>query len=609
MRVVPDVDALRKPFDYVVPPELADAVTVGTSVRVVLHNRRVAGWVVEDGVEPPAGVQLRPLLAVRGIGPPADVVALARWAAWRWAGPWSRLLGTASSPTLVRGLPARPAGPALDGSPSAGVAPVDESPAGKLAGQALAGGTRVVRLAPGHDPLTLLDAAARLVDAGRDGGGEGGVLVLAPSHDEATVVAARLRRLGHRVALLPGQWAVARAGGCVAVGTRAGAWAPLPRLLGAVVLDAHDEVYHEERAPTWAAWAVVAERARRQGVPCALVSPCPTLELLEAGPLVEGSRAEDRAGWPVVEVVDRRRDDPRSGLYSSRLVEFVRSAAHGGGRVLCVLNRTGRARLLACAACGELARCTRCGGPMEKPGGASDDELRCRRCRTSRPALCAACGSTRLKTLRAGVSRVREEIEALAGVPVAEVTAVSSDGDATRAPVVVGTEAVLHRAGRADAVAFLDFDAELLAPRFRAGEEALALLTLAARSVTASSGATSGRPGGRVLVQTRLPDHVVLAAAVGADAGRLAQAERELRRELGLPPFSAMALVSGAAADDYAHALAAQAAAAGSSVQVSGPVDGTWTVRGPDHQAVCDLLAAVERPSGRLRVEVDPVRA
>ena len=47
--------------------------------------------------------------------------------------------------------------------------------------------------------------------------------------------------------------------------------------LGAVGLDAHDEAYHEERAPTWAAWAVVVERARREGVPCVLISPCPTL--------------------------------------------------------------------------------------------------------------------------------------------------------------------------------------------------------------------------------------------------------------------------------------------------------------------------------------------
>ena len=32
--------------------------------------------------------------------------------------------------------------------------------------------------------------------------------------------------------------------------------------------------------------------------------------------------------------------------------------------MLCVLNRKGRARLLACAACGELAACERCAAAL-----------------------------------------------------------------------------------------------------------------------------------------------------------------------------------------------------------------------------------------------------
>jgi primosomal protein N' (replication factor Y) len=173
--------------------------------------------------------------------------------------------------------------------------------------------------------------------------------------------------------------------------------------------------------------------------------------------------------------------------------------------------------------------------------------------------------------------------------------------------VVVGTEAVLHRTSGADAVAFLDFDAELLAPRLRAGEEALALLARAARLVSGAPGAAAGgRARGRVLVQTRLPQHEVLVSAALADPGRLAAAEGAVRDALELPPVTAMALVSGAAADAYGVALKA---AAPEGVEVRGPVEGVWSVRAPDHVALCDLLAAVARPPGRLRVAVDPVRA
>lgn len=608
MRVVPDVAGVRRMFDYAVPPALDDQVRVGSAVRVTLHNRRVAGWVVADHVDPPPGRALLPLLAVRGWGPPPAVVALAHWAAWRWAGPVPRLLGTASAPTLVRGLPS-PAQPARPSSPAEPTA--SRGVAAALALEGLSGGIKVVRLAPGHDTVALAEAAASVLAGVPDASGgdsAAGALVLAPSQHGAARLAARLRAAGHPVALLPGQWANARAGGCVAVGSRAAAFGPLPALGAAVVLDAHDEAYHEERAPTWSAWQVVAERARREGAPCALVSPCPTLDLLEAGPLVTSSRHDERAGWPPVEVVDRRGDDPRTGLYSERLVALVRWAADGPGRrVLCVLNRTGRLRLLACGACGELARCERCGAAVESRAEAG---LVCRRCGTERPALCARCGATRLKALRVGVSRAREELEALAGVPVAEVWGTPGDAPAPGAPdeaaVTVGTEAVLHRVASADAVAFLDFDSELLAPRLRAGEEALALLARAARLVAGRPGAAgAGRAGGRVLVQTRQPQHAVLAAAVSADPGLLSDAEAPVRAELGLPPVTAMALVTGQAADAYGEALAA---AAGPALEVHGG-GGTWTLRAADHSQLCDLLERTPRPPGRLRVEVDPIRA
>jgi len=638
VRVLPDVSALRKTFDYVVPADVAERVQVGTQVRVVLHGRRVAGWVVADDVEPLPGVALRPLASVRGWGPPPAVLDLAQWAAWRWAGPVPALLRTASSPVMVRALggpgPSRRGG-GPGSPPSGGV--VDE-----VAGAALAGGTTVVRLGPATDPAPVCEAAAAML--GR-AGAEGGVLVLAPGHQGAADVARRLGAAGAPVALLPGDWAAARAGGCVVVGTRAAAFAPLPRLAAAVVLDAHDEAYHEERAPTWAAWAVVAERARRDGAPCALVSSCPTLEVLAAGRLVVASRAAERRGWPAVEVVDRGGDDPRTGVFSERLVQLLRWASGAPGRrVVCVVNRTGGVRLVSCAACGELARCETCGAALELvgtaaprgrrpeapsptvpsptvpsptvpsptvPEGGAPPHLRCRRCGLERPVVCARCGATRTKALRRGVTRLREELEALAGVPVAEVWGPAPAGEPDTAgrdaSVVVGTEAALHRVASADVVAFLEFDSELLAPRFRAGEQALALIARAARLVAGPDGALRGdRAPGRVLVQTRQPRHPVLEAAVSADPGVLAAAESAMREALGLPPFSALAVVSGAAADVYGAALRS---AAPPGVQVTGPVDAAWSVRAPDHASLCDLLASVPRPAGRLRVEVDPVRA
>ena len=89
VRVLPDVPAIDREFDYAVPERLLAAggeVHVGDLVRIDLHGRRVGGWVTAVGVEPPDGVAVRPLAKVSGRGPSADLLDLAGWAAWRWAG-------------------------------------------------------------------------------------------------------------------------------------------------------------------------------------------------------------------------------------------------------------------------------------------------------------------------------------------------------------------------------------------------------------------------------------------------------------------------------------------------------------------------------------------
>ncbi len=584
VRVLPDVAGIDKEFAYLVPAALGSRVDVGTMVRADLHRRRVAGWVTADHLTPPPGLVLRPLTGVRGRGPDPEVVDLAGWAAWRWAGRRAAFLKAASPDVAVRSLPV-PRGGRVDPLVEA-TAAMDPAFDFDMETAWRPGARTVLRVPPAADLLPVVLAAAR----------RGPCLVVVPATTAAAAMAARVRQAGVPVAVMPGQWAQAAAGAGVVIGARGAAWAPCPGLAAVVVLDGHDELLQQEQAPTWNGWVVAAERARRAHVPCVVASPVPTLELLSWGELRVPDRSVERAGWAALEVVDRRGDDPRHGLYSSRLVGLAR----GSGRVVCVLNRKGRSRLLACAACGEVVRCEVCGGASAQAAAGAGGEtplLVCGRCGVSRPPVCQHCASTALKALRPGVSRVRAELEALAGRPVGEVT--GETGVLPEAPVLVGTEAVLRRVDTADGVAFLDFDQELLAPRFRAGEEAMALLAQASRLVGGR------RRGGRVVVQTRVPGHEVLHAALLADPGRLAASESRVRRGLGLPPERAIAVVSGPAAPGYVDGLKANA---GPGVAIAEPQAGQWLVRAPDHSVLCSLFAAVERPPGRLRVAVDPLR-
>lgn len=576
VRVVPDQTGITKTFDYLVPPHLipeawSGRVAPGTKVRIALGPRRVGAWVVDVGVEPAVDSPLKPIAKITGMGPSADLVDLARWAQWRWAAKSPvPFLRTASPDRVALTLPSR-------GVRRHAVPPApDETIQG-----AFGPGPAVLRLPPAADLVPVVQAAASLGDP----------LILCTSRRQADQIARRLRRAGVPVALHPDDWAAAAAGGHAVVGTRAAAWTPIPDLAAVVVFDEHDEVHQEERSPTWSARDVAIERARRAGVPCVLTSPMPTLEALDAGRLVTLDRAAERAGWPVLVVVDRRDEDTgRNALFSPALADVIRS----GGRVICVLNQKGRAALLACASCAAIARCERCDAAVHRP---DDDLLVCRRCSETRPVVCASCGGLRLKTVRMGVSRVADDLAALAGEPVVVITGDTPDETIGDGRLFVGTEAALHRVDSADVVAFLDFDQELFAPRYRAAEEALALLVRAARLLGGRSG------GGRVLVQTRSPEHEVVQAALHGDPSLVTEAERDRRSLLEFPPYSAMADVGDQAGAAFVAAIPADA-----GVAIQGPIDGSWRLRAQDHATLCDALARVERPPGRLRLSVDPPR-
>lgn len=511
-RVVPDVTGVDKAFDYLVPDELADSVRVGVRVRVPLHGRNVAGWVAHVADRDPdvPVARMRRIAKVLGLGPTPDIVELAEWATRRWAGRPRAFLAAAAPKTLVTALPpprhlsriTRHVSPEVDAL--------------------LARGGGILRVGPRFDLAPVLAALAY----------HGPSLVVVPTQQAARTHAASLRARGYHVAPWPEQWAAARAGADVVIGTRSAAWAPIEDLRLVVVVDEHDDVLQEERSPTWHARDVAIERARRLGAPCVLVTPAPSVAAREwAGDRVErvGAAAGD---WPEVRVVDRSAGDGwTTSLVTPELTEELRDRAR---RVVCVLNVAERSALCACAACRTILRCEACDAAV---GHTTAGDLECRRCGTRRPVVCQSCGASAVADLRPGVARLRRELEVAARRPVAAVTASTRSVD-ERCDVFIGTEAVLHRVRHADTVAFLDADAEILAPRYRAGEIALGLFVHAARLV-------AGSAAPRILAQTLVPAHPLLTGLAAGDPDPAVEADCARRRELGFPPFGAIASVSG----------------------------------------------------------------
>ena len=363
VRVLPDVPAIDKTFDYLVPDALRDQVRVGDVVRIELHGRRVGGWIVAVGVEPPDGVALRPL--------------------------------------------AKRSGPGSDRRPDR---------AGRVGGVALG---RSPRLAPED----------RVARAGRAAPARGRAAPDAWSRRTTPCSPARSRRRGRCCGCRPPptsctspspaprsatRWCCARRRrwrprspiGCAAPGV---AVAAHPARLGAG-RGGCDRRRHPGGGVGAGRRPGVRRGARRarRGAPAGAVTDLARARRRHrAGPA--GRRAL-RAHQPVPHAggarlgrAPRRRPRPgpsRAGRWSRWSTSARRTRAtvssperwpgrlRDGGRVLCVLNRTGRAKLLACRACGELARCAVCEAAVHQP----DDELVCPRCGATRPPVCAACG-------------------------------------------------------------------------------------------------------------------------------------------------------------------------------------------------------------------------
>ncbi len=578
VRVSPDLTAVEREFDYEVPDEFGDVVRVGTIVRVPLHGRRVRGWVVATDVQPDASVaRILAISKVVGAGPPADVLDLCRWTARRWAGRAVALYRAASAPNAVR-----------EPWPVVVTAPVTTA------------SVEVVAWPPATDRRELI--AARIAAAGS-------TLVLVTEPRLGALVR-DLERHGHRVLVLRSDlddaartraWSAARRGEVVVVGGRTAVWAPVPDLASVVVLDEGDEALQEERVPTWHARDVAVERARRVGAAVALVAalPTPEAQALATAAVVRPPRSVERAGWPRVDVVDLREEPPGNGLLSDALARALHQVVDHGDRALCVLNRKGRAKLLTCLTCSTVASCERCQAAVVE---SAPGTLACPRCAMTRPMICLACHGTKLRASRLGVQRLRDSLAAL--LPRTEVAWLDGTVDEVpNAPVVVGTEATLHRVD-ARFVAFLDLDQELFAPRVRAAQQAAGLVARAARVVG------NRERGGRLLLHTRTPEHEVVTFATSGDPDPVMVVERARRAMLGFPPDGAVAELSGetAAVDAAVLALRRDFRVLGPSEQGTGLSALAFAADADSLADGLETAGSVGRAAGRLRIAVDPPR-
>lgn len=427
----------------------------------------------------------------------------------------------------------------------------------------------------------------------------------------------------------------------IVIGARSALFLPFRKLKLIIVDEEHDTSYKQEDGVSYHARDLAVMRAKLEEGTVILASATPALETMvnaEAGRYVrlKLSARPGMARLPGIELVDLRRAPPESGRWlSPHLVNAMGETLNEGEQTLLFLNRRGYAPLVICKACGER---------LKTPGTENwltehryTGRLVCHVTGYSipKPATCPHCGAAdSLIGVGPGVERVAEEVRVL--FPNARIEIFSSDttqgAEATRSlvqrmeegliDILVGTQIVAkgHNFPRLTLVGVVDADSGLKGGDLRAGERTYQLL-----SQVAGRAGRAERPG-RALVQTYAPDNPAMLALAANDRDGFLQVERDVRAELGLPPFGRLAALvlsalSDEAVDDIARSVSMLAPNA-DGVDIFGPAPAPLSVLRGRHRRRflikssrgVDLSAYMAAWAGRLKlpaqvrlsIDIDP---
>ena len=545
-------------FAYAVPEGMD--VEVGAVVRVPLGGRRVRGWVVAVG-EPPRP-RLRPILARSGDLPVFDAALLGvlRWAAIHYVAPLAAVLAKTTPPNLPRGV---------------------RAPVPARAGHRRA--RLLVGPGPGYEAIAA--AIAPVAAAGRS------TIVVAATVPEAEATAAALSaRLGIEVPAVSSQrggaaataaWVrLATEPGMVVAGTRELAAWPMAAPGLAVLVGEGRRGMKDKATPTIHARELLLRRAAAERFSVVMTELVPTAEALSRSGSVEALGRP----WGLVDLVDRRPDQPGSGLIAAATAAVLRAV--GGRRVLLFTHR--RTAAQRCVRCRALRRCQSC-------GAAPGDAVTCPRCGAA-TAACPSCGGRRFEALGAAVPRVLAEVGRIVS---RDKVGVAGSG----CQFIVGTERDLPGL-QVDLTVILDGDGPLLAPSYRAAEDGLRLLGRA----VATAGSGRGRRG---LVQTADPDNPVLTALRDGAPVPLVRSDAARRASLGFPPGGEIIVVEATGTVDPGELVAALADRAEVHGPAAMPGGSRWLIQGRDLGAarvvLRDLVGRWRESGVRVRVDADPV--
>ena len=369
----------------------------------------------------------------------------------------------------------------------------------------------------------------------------------------------------------------------IAVGARSAVFAPLPDLGAVIVDEEHESSYKQGESPRYHARDVAIVRARAAGAVCVLGSATPSLESWQN--VIEGKYAKlslpDRVGGgalPKVEVIDLREvsklaapaDRNLRHILSDPLERAIKARLGRNEQTILLLNRRGYSAFVQCSVCEWVAACPRCS--ISLTYHRVPERMVCHYCLHGEAmhGACPQCSAATLRQRGLGTQQVERVLgERFPAARIARMDVDTTSGKWAHAEILdrvgsgavdilLGTQMIAKGLDFANVtlVGVIDADVGINLPDFRASERTFQLVSQVAGR------AGRGPKGGEVIVQTRVPSHHALTAALTHDYASFVAEELESRKNPAYPPTVRLAnIVISATREDAAAEAAASAGA------------------------------------------------
>ena len=395
-------------------------------------------------------------------------------------------------------------------------------------------------------------------------------LMLVPEIALTPVFSRRLRQVfGDVVAILHSnlstgerfdEWRRIRSGSAkVVIGTRSAIFAPLVDIGIIIVDEEHDGSYRQQESPFYNARDVAVVRANFANAIVVLGSATPSLETyfnVEQGKYTLLSLPNRIGNRPMAkaELVDMRdafKEQGKDEVFSNELLTAISETHSKGEQSIILLNRRGYSSFVLCRSCGESIKCKNC--DITLTFHRRENVLMCHYCgfRAKVPTICPLCQSKFIYFVGEGTEQLEDILRRkFSGLRIERIDRdtmnrrgrledILQDFAEHKVDMLVGTQMLAkgHDFPNVTLVGVVSVDAGLALPDFRSAERTFQLLTQVA-----------GRAGrgilqGRVIIQTFHPQHYALQHACKQDYDKFYAEEVRFRKNLGYPPFVALASI------------------------------------------------------------------